>query len=87
MHNSLVAHHRRMKWEGFGWCIGTIVSVNDHGGRKINGSMVNFFVKYDDEPADSTPAPHVLESSRYFTTEDAEYDSWLLLEKSEEDDA
>ena len=49
--------------------------------------MVNFFVKYDDEPADSTPAPHVLESSRYFTTEDAEYDSWLLLEKSEEDDA
>ena len=70
---------------GFGWCIGTIVSVNDHGARKINGSTVNFFVKYDDDATDSPPAPHVLDSSRYFTTEDSPYDSWMLLEKVEVD--
>ena len=28
---------------------------------------------------------HVLDSSRYFTTEDAPYDSWMLLEKVEVD--
>eukprot|EP00966_Prymnesium_polylepis_P156451 3614820-Prymnesium_polylepis.1 len=73
-----------MKWEGSGWCIGTIVSANDHGARKINGNAVNFFVKYDEDPDDDQPAPHVLDSSRYFTTDDAEYDSWLLLEKLDE---
>ena len=36
-------------------------------------------MKYDEDPA-AEPAPHVLDSSRYFTIEDAEYDSWLLLE-------
>ena len=37
------------------------------------------------DPADGPPAPHVLDSSRYFTTEDAPYDSWMLLEKVEVD--
>ena len=45
------------------------------------------FVKYDEDPTDDLPAPHMLDLSRYFTTDDAEYDSWLLLEKSDEDGA
>ena len=77
----LVDRRMCMKWEGSGWCTGTIISVNDHGARKINGSTVNFFVKYDADPAGDPPVPHVLDLSRYFTTDDAEYDSWLLLEK------
>jgi len=35
------------------------------------------------DPEEEEPVPHVLELDQYDTTEDAEYDSWLLLEKVE----
>jgi predicted RNA-binding protein len=67
------------KWEGFGWMAGTIKSVNENAGRTIARAKVNFFVLYDGEEAHG-PVPHVLEACEYQTHEDADYDSWLLLE-------
>ena len=43
------------------------------------GNKVNFFVLYDGEEEDG-PVPHVLESAKYQTTCESDYDSWLLLE-------
>ena len=62
---------------------GTIQKVNDDARRTIARDKVNFFVLYDGEEEDG-PVPHVLESAEYNTTDDADYDSWLLLEAIEE---
>ena len=75
---ALVGRRIIRKWEGYGWLIGTITSVNELGTRKIAGDKVNFFVSYDGE---DVPVPHVLESQEYKTEDDADYDSWLLLEE------
>ena len=40
-------------------------------------------LEHDGEEEDG-PVPHVLESAEYGTTDDADYDSWLLLEAIEE---
>ena len=61
-----------------GWCIGTIISVNEDARRTIAGDKVNFFVHYDGE---EEPAPHVLRLSAYDTSDSASYDSWLLFMK------
>ena len=71
------------KWEGFGWVVGTIKEVNEDARRTIARDKVNFFVLYDGEE-DNGSVPHVLESIEYRTTDDADYDSWLLLEAMEE---
>ena len=71
------------KWEGFGWVQGKITKANDDARRSIGGDKVNFFVLYDGEEEDG-PVPHVLESNQYRTDDDANYDSWLLLEAIEE---
>ena len=47
---------------------------------------VNFFVLYQGEE-DNGSVPHVLEGARYQTEEDAEYDSWFLLQPLEGGDA
>ena len=44
----------------------------------MSGEKVNFFIEYDGEEEDG-PVPHVLTSADYRTTDDAPYDSWLLL--------
>ena len=69
------------KWEGFGWCLGSITSVNQDGRRKIDNQVINFFVSYEVDKEGEPPVPHVLSESRYATENDAPYDSWLLLEK------
>ena len=68
------------KWEGFGWCMGEIVRVNDDARRSIGGDKVNFFAHYEIDGEEEPDVPHVLQLSDYQTTDDAEYDSWLLLE-------
>ena len=75
------------KWEGFGWLVGTIESVNVDGRRKWTSAggrsdYVNFFVQYDGEE-EIGPVPHVLEVGEYHTEDNADYDSWLLLEAAE----
>ena len=69
------------RWEGFGWCVGTITSVNEDARRSIEGEKVNFSVQYDMEP-DEPPVPHVLLRDDYHPTADADYDSWLLLQEA-----
>ena len=44
----------------------------------MSGEKVNFFIEYDGEEEDG-PVPHVLTTADYRTTDDAPYDSWLLL--------
>jgi hypothetical protein len=68
-----------MKWEGFGWMLGSITQANEDARRAIEGKKVNFFVLYKGEESNG-PVPHVLEGTRYQTEEDGEYDSWFLLE-------
>jgi hypothetical protein len=71
------------KWEGFGWCSGIITKANDDLRRSIGGDKVNFFAHYEIDGEDEDDVPHVLELGEYRTTDDAEYDSWLLLEPLE----
>ena len=71
-----------MKWEGFGWMLGSIMQANEDARRAIEGKKVNFFVLYKGEEANGA-VPHVLEGTRYQTEEDAEYDSWFLLQPLE----
>ena len=61
------------KWEGFGWLAGVLTSVNSDGRRTIDKEKVNFFARYDVDPEEEEPVPHVLELGQYDTTEDAEY--------------
>ena len=67
------------KWEGFGWCSGEITRVNDDARRSIAGDKVNFFAHYEIDGDDEDDVPHVLELAEYRMTDDAEYDSWLLV--------
>lgn len=71
-----------MKWEGFGWMLGSITQANEDARRAIDGKKINFFVLYKGEEANGA-VPHVLEGTRYQAEEDGEYDSWLLLEPLE----
>ena len=48
------------KWEGFGWCMGEIVRVNDDARRSIGGDKVNFFAHYEIDGEDENDVPHVL---------------------------
>jgi hypothetical protein len=77
--NALKGRHIMMKWEGFGWMRGSITQVNEDARRAIDGKKINFFVLYEGEEEDG-PVPHMLDMARYQTEEDAEYDSWFLLE-------
>ena len=58
-------------------------AVNEDARRTIARDKVNFFVLYDGEEENGS-VPHVLESVEYRTTDDADYDSWLLLDAMEE---
>jgi len=49
----------------------------------IGGDKVNFFAHYEIDGEDENDVPHVLQLDEYRTTDDAEYDSWLLLEPLE----
>ena len=62
--------------------IGTITRSNDDARRTIDGDKVNFFVIYDGEEEDGE-VPHVLEHLEYRTSDDADYDSWMLLQAAE----
>ena len=62
------------RWEGFGWQAGTITSVNEDGRCSIGGEKVNFYIRYDMDPAEEPPVPHILELEEYRTDADAEYD-------------
>ena len=82
---ALVGRRIMRKWEGFGWCSGEITRVNDDARRSIAGDKVNFFAHYEIDGDDEDDVPHVLELAEYRMTDDAEYDSWLLLEALEAD--
>ena len=56
--------------------------LNTDARFKIGGDKVNFFVQYDGK---DESAPHVLWADAYNTSNDADYDSWLLFEKVEGD--
>ena len=68
--------------EGFGWCMGKITRVNDDARRSIGGDKINFFAHYEIDGEEEPDVPHVLQLSEYQTTDDAGYDSWLLLEEA-----
>ena len=66
------------RWEGDGWCLGVIRSANSDKRYRVGGDYVNFWIRYDGEDKD---VPHVLLSSQYATTSDADFQSWCLLEE------
>ena len=75
---ALVGRRNMRKWEGSGWCAGEITSANIDARRTIAGAKINFFVQYDGE---EEALAHVLELADYQPTDDAERESWLLLEE------
>ena len=65
-----------VRW--YGWCLGTIIRVNEDGRRAYGGNKVNFYIQYDGEDEELA---HSLALAEYQTSEDAAYESWMLLEK------
>ena len=73
------------KWEGFafGWCAGVITSVDSAHDRQGQGQLLRALRH---GPGGGGRSPFLTCSSSINTrrpTEDAEYNSWLLLEKVE----
>ena len=66
-----------VKFEDFGWCLGEILEKNGDGRRKIKGKRVNFIAKFD---MDEYTTDLSLETDEYSKMDDAEYESWALLE-------
>ena len=52
--------------------------MNEDARRTIGGVKVNFFIRYNGEDEELA---HALTLAEYQTTEDAAYESWMLLEK------
>ena len=59
------------------------MAARKRAARSIAGDKVNFFAHYEIDGEDEDDVPHVLELAEYRTTDEAEYDSWLLLEALE----
>ena len=67
--------------EGYGWCHGVILKQVPNRTRKIGGVQVNFIAKFD---VDEFPTDLALEAKDYDTSFSASYESWMLLESSEQ---
>ena len=75
--NSMVGKKIVVKFEDFGWCLGEILAKNGDGRRKIKGKRVNFIAQFD---MDEYTTDLSLEADEYSNMDDAEYESWALLE-------
>ena len=77
---ALLGRRIMRRWSGYGWCHGRITRTNTDAEVQVGDGVANFFVKYDIDRQDSA---HVLEVQEYLSTklEDADYDTWLLLEE------
>jgi len=76
--DALVGKHLLFNWEGVGWCEGVIEERNTSKREKIGKDHVNFWVHY---AVDSNTSKHNLELENYAADGDAEFDSWILLDK------
>jgi hypothetical protein len=75
--DSMVGKKIVVKFEDFGWCLGVILEKNGDGRRKIKGKRVNFIAQFD---MDEYTTDLSLETDEYSKMDDAEYESWALLE-------
>ena len=67
------------KWEGFGWCLGSILRRNGDTRRKTgSGEQATFILAFEMDEGRSTAV--VLTAKTYATNADAAYESWMLLE-------
>ena len=76
--DALVGKHLLFNWEGVGWCEGVIEERNTSKREKIGKDHVNFWVHY---AVDSNTSKHNLELDNYAADGEAEFDSWVLLDK------
>ena len=63
--------------------LGTITAANTDGRRKIDNIVANFFASYEIDDDEEPPIPHVLTREKYAMSDEAPYESWLLVEKIE----
>ena len=78
--DALVGKHIMFNWEGVGWCEGIVDERNKDEECKIDGEedRVNFWVHY---AIDDNTSKHNLEMQFYGGGPEADYDSWVLLDK------
>ena len=67
--------------EGYGWCRGVILEQVPNRTRKVGGVQVNFIAKFY---IDEFSTDLALEANDYDTSYSAGYESWMLLESSEQ---
>ena len=67
--------------EGYGWCRGVILEQVPNRTRKVGGVQVNFIAKFY---IDEFSTDLALEAKDYDTSYSAGYESWMLLESSEQ---
>ena len=83
MGDELIGRRVAFKWPVIGWHFGQVIARNWDKRRKIEGKVVNFVVRYDDE----TEGPHCLSLETLISTGDAEDirvcedQSWVLLDQ------
>ena len=78
---TLVGKHFMYKWPEWGWCHGEVTDVNLDKRRKIGGKIANFKTSYIID-GEAYLASHCLAIESYSCDNDAEYDSWLMLEEA-----
>ena len=70
--------------KGYGWCRGVILEQVPNRKRKVGGVQVNFIAKFY---IDEFSTDLALEAKDYDTSYSAGYESWMLLESSEQSTA
>lgn len=76
--DALIEQRIMVRFEHYGWCVGTVTAKVNDGRRTIERDRVNFVAKFDVDNGAATDLS--LESSMYDGSPSAEYESWLLLE-------
>ena len=76
--DALIEQRIMVRFEHYGWCVGTVTAKVNDGRRTIERDRVNFVAKFDVDNGAATDLS--LESSMYDGSPSAEYELWLLLE-------
>ena len=79
--DALIEQRIMVRFEHYGWCVGTVTAKVNDGRRTIERDRVNFVAKFDvDNGAASGDGPLARVVDVYDGSPSAEYESWLLLE-------
>ena len=82
--DALIGKRIMFNWQGVGWCEGKVECRNTREKEKIGKDHVNFWIHYE---CDDNTSKHNLELVNYAHGDEADTDSWVLLERLPDEEA